>query len=179
MPMTKNKGVFVSVRGQPFIDLRRFLPGSIVQKSSFRYRKGDLVFTQGELADTISYISDCVIVTVKQPTLTKLLQDNPRFSKLFVSYLARRNSQIEANLADQLLNSSEKRLARRLLLIAQSTPRRSFDSARINQHALAEIIGTTQSRISYFISKFRRLRLIEYNGQLKINKPLLESFLDE
>ena len=105
----------------------------------------------------------------------------PKFSELFVAYLLTRNSRIEEDLIDQLFNSSEKRLARLLLLLAnfgkagKPTP---IDTS-INQETLAEMVGTTRSRVSFFMNKFRKLGLISYNGRLEVHRSLLNAVLYE
>jgi CRP/FNR family cyclic AMP-dependent transcriptional regulator len=106
--------------------------------------------------------------------MARLLQNEPAFADRFLSYMLSRNIRIEADLVDQLFNSSEKRLARTLLLLAhygEANPQRTLP--KISQETLAEMIGTTRSRVNFFMNKFRKLGLIEYNGHLKINSSLL------
>ena len=109
------------------------------------------------------------------------LRKEPKFSELFVTYLVTRSNRIEEDLIDQLFNSSEKRLARLLLLLAnfgkdgKPTP----IDASINQATLAEMIGTTRSRVSYFLNKFRKLGLISYNGKIQVHRSLLNAVLYE
>ena len=121
------------------------------------------------------------IVRIDKTSMIRLLHDEPAFSELFMSYLLSRNARIEADLVDQLFNSSEKRLARVLLLLAhfgkESKPEPVI--AKISQETLAEMVGTTRSRISFFMNKFRKLGFIEYNGGLKIHAALLSVVLHE
>ena len=109
------------------------------------------------------------------------IHKEPEFSELFMSYLLTRNSRIEEDLIDQLFNSSEKRLARLLLLLAnfgkEGTPEPIV--GKYSQEMLAEMIGTTRSRVSFFMNKFRKLGLIEYNGKLEVHKSLLNMVLQE
>jgi CRP-like cAMP-binding protein len=107
------------------------------------------------------------------------LHDEPKFSELFVAYLLTRNSRVEEDLIDQLFNSSEKRLARLLLLLAnfgkEGTP--TPINPNISQETLAEMIGTTRSRVSFFMNKFRKLGFISYNGKIEVHRSLLNAVL--
>jgi CRP/FNR family cyclic AMP-dependent transcriptional regulator len=109
------------------------------------------------------------------------LRDEPKFSEIFMSYLLTRNARVEEDLVDQLFNSSEKRLARALLLIAnfgkEGAPQPVI--ANISQETLAEMIGTTRSRVSTFMNKFRKLGFIEYNGELEVHNSLLNLVLHD
>ena len=111
--------------------------------------------------------------------MTRLLLENQEFSEKFMAFLVSRNSEVEADLVDQLFNSSEKRLARLLLLLANfndsGEPR--LIVPKISQEMLAARVGTTRSRINFFMNKFRKLGFIEYNGNLKINNSLLSVVL--
>jgi CRP-like cAMP-binding protein len=113
--------------------------------------------------------------------MTARLHDNPGFSDRFLSHMLARNIRIEEDLVDQLFNSSEKRLARALLLLArygeQEQPQRVLP--KLSQEMLAEMIGTTRSRVNFFMNKFRKLGFIEYNGGLKIDSSLLSVVLHE
>jgi len=114
------------------------------------------------------------ILTIDKDAMTLLLRDEPTFSHRFITHMLARNVRIEADLVDQLFNSSEKRLARTLLLMArygQASPEATLP--KISQETLAEIVGTTRSRVNFFMNKFRRLGLIEYNGVIKVNRSLL------
>jgi CRP-like cAMP-binding protein len=107
------------------------------------------------------------------------MHDEPEFSELFMAYLLTRNSRIEEDLIDQLFNSSEKRLARLLLLLANfgKDARTEPVIGRFSQETLAEMIGTTRSRVSFFMNKFRKLGYIEYNGKLEVHNSLLDVVL--
>ena len=109
----------------------------------------------------------------------RALHDQPTFSELFMAYLLTRNSRIEEDLIDQLFNSSEKRLARLLLLLANFGKEGSPEpiSPNISQETFAEMIGTTRSRVSFFMNKFRKLGFISYNGNIEVNSSLLNAVL--
>jgi CRP/FNR family cyclic AMP-dependent transcriptional regulator len=112
--------------------------------------------------------------------MVRLLHEEPAFSDRFISYMLTRNLRIEADLVDQLFNSSEKRLARALLLLARyGEPHAPRTVPRISQETLAEMIGATRPRVNFFMNKFRKLGLIEYNGVLKVNTALLSLVLHE
>lgn len=191
------------------------------------YRKGQVVFIQGDPADSIFYIqegkvkvtvvseqgkeaviaflaagdfigegcltgrlrrvstvramADCVITRVQKPTMLRMLRDEPAFSELFTAHLLARTIRIEEDLVDQLFNSSEKRLARALLLLANfgKDGRRESVIAKISQETLADMIGTTRSRVSHFMNKFRQLGYIDYNGDLEVHSSLLDAVLHE
>ena len=192
-----------------------------------KHRKAEVVFSQGEAADTVFYIqqgkikltvvspqgkeavvailnigdffgegclagqsrrimtatamSDAAVVHIKKAAITRVLHDEPAFSEMFIAHLLSRTIRVEADLVDQLFNSSEKRLARLLLLLANfgkdTKPEPMI--AKISQETLAEMIGTTRSRVSFFMNKFRKLGLIEYNGGIKVNTSLLNLVLHE
>ncbi len=206
-------------------DPEAFLAEVEVGKTISTYRKGQTVFAQGDVADSVFYIQkgrlkvvvlseqgkeavvgileagqffgegcmnghslriatttameDCLITAITTKTMTAALHDQPKFSQMFMSYLLTRNGRIEEDLIDQLFNSSEKRLARLLLLLAnfgrESTPQ-PID-AKISQETLAEMIGTTRSRVSFFMNKFRKLGFISYNGKIEVNSSLLNAVL--
>ena len=111
----------------------------------------------------------------------QVLHEEPTFSEMFVSHLLARNLRVEADLVDQLFNSSEKRLARALLLLANfgKDGRPEPIIAKVSQETLAEMIGTTRSRVSFFMNKFRKLGLIDYNGRIEIHSSLLNVVLHE
>jgi CRP/FNR family cyclic AMP-dependent transcriptional regulator len=113
--------------------------------------------------------------------MTAAIHDEPQFSELFIAYLLTRNNRIEEDLIDQLFNSSERRLARLLLLLANFGKEGSPQPILldISQETLAEMIGTTRSRVSYFMNKFRKLGLISYNGKIEIHNSLLSAVLHE
>ena len=113
--------------------------------------------------------------------MIRVLHEEPTFSEMFVSHLLARTIRVEADLVDQLFNSSEKRLARALLLLANFGKEGQPEPiiAKVSQETLAEMIGTTRSRVSYFMNKFRKLGLIAYNGQIEIHRSLLNVVLHE
>jgi len=130
---------------------------------------------------TATALEDCVITVITKAAMVAALHDEPNFSELFVAYLLTRNSRIEEDLIDQLFNSSEKRLARLLLLLANFGKEGSpipIDPA-ISQETLAEMIGTTRSRVSHFMNKFRKLGFISYNGNIEVHLSLLNAVLYE
>jgi CRP/FNR family cyclic AMP-dependent transcriptional regulator len=116
---------------------------------------------------------------IEKKTMNALLHERGKFSEDFMAYLLSRNIRVEADLVDQLFNSSEKRLARTLLLLAQFGKEGKPEPIvpKISQETLAEIVGTTRSRVSYFLNKFRRLGFIEYNGELNVHRTLLNVIL--
>jgi CRP-like cAMP-binding protein len=117
---------------------------------------------------TATAMSECSVLRLEKSSVICLLHEEPAFSEMFVSYLLSRNIRIEEDLVDQLFNSSEKRLARVLLLLANFGKEGKPEPviAKISQETLAEMIGTTRSRVSFFMNKFRKLGFIEYNGGL-------------
>jgi len=130
---------------------------------------------------TTTAIEDCVITSITKDAMIAAIHDEPKFSELFMAYLLTRNSRIEEDLIDQLFNSSERRLARLLLLLANFGKEGSPQpiSPNISQETLAEMIGTTRSRVSYFMNKFRKLGLISYNGHTEVHNSLLSAVLHE
>jgi CRP/FNR family transcriptional regulator, cyclic AMP receptor protein len=216
--------------GKPAKDMfdpKGFLAKVGTGKKILGYQKNQIVFAQGEIADSVFYVQkgrvkvtvlseegkeavvgilqpgqffgegclnghplriattmamdDCVITSITKGAMIAVLHDEPKFSELFMAYLLTRNSRIEEDLVDQLFNSSEKRLARLLLLLANfgkdGPPQPVL--AEISQETLAEMIGTTRSRVSFFMNKFRKLGLIEYNGKIKIHNSLLNAVLHD
>ena len=195
-------------------------------KTISKYRKDQIVFSQGEAADAVFYIrqgkvkltvvsqqgkeavvailgpghffgegclnghplriattravdDDCVITRLEKATMIATIHKEPDFSELFMSYLLTRNSRIEEDLIDQLFNSSEKRLARLLLANFGKEGRPEPIVGKFSQEMLAEMIGTTRSRVSFFMNKFRKLGFIEYNGTLEVHSSLLNMVLHE
>jgi CRP/FNR family transcriptional regulator, cyclic AMP receptor protein len=194
-------------------------------KTILEFRKGEVIFTQGDAADTIYYIQkgqvkvvviseqgkeavvgivgpgqffgegcmnghslriatttameECLVTAITKAAMLAVLHDEPTFSELFMAYLLTRNSRIEEDLIDQLFNSSEKRLARLLLLLANFGKEGSPQpiTPNISQETLAEMIGTTRSRVSFFMNKFRKLGFISYNGKIEVNSSLLTAIL--
>ena len=130
---------------------------------------------------TATALSECSILRLAKGLVVRLLQEEPAFSETFVSFLLSRNIRIEEDLVDQLFNSSEKRLARVLLLLANFGKEGNPELAipKISQETLAEIVGTTRSRVSFFMNKFRSLGFIEYNGEIKVHSSLLNVVLHD
>ena len=128
---------------------------------------------------TTKTMDDCVITRIAKASMIAALHAEPEFSELFISYLLARNSRIEEDLVDQLFNSSEKRLARLLLLLANFGKEARPDPivGKISQETLAEMIGTTRARVSHFMNKFRKLGYIDYNGHLTVHNSLLNVVL--
>ena len=191
------------------------------------YLKDQVIFSQGDVADTIFYIQkggvkivvlsdqgkeavigilepgqffgegcmnghsiriatstateESLITAITKSAMVATMHDEPKFSELFVAYLLTRNNRVEDDLIDQLFNSSEKRLARLLLLLAKFGKEGSPIpiSPNISQETLAEMIGTTRSRVSYFMNKFRKLGFISYNGKIEVHNSLLDAVLRE
>ena len=194
-------------------------------KTISKYRKDQIIFSQGQVADAIFYIQqgkvkltvvseqgkeavvailepgqffgegclnghplrmgstramdECVITRLEKATMIATIHNEPEFSELFMTYLLTRNSRIEEDLIDQLFNSSEKRLARLLLLLANFGKEGKPEPivGKFSQETLAEMIGTTRSRVSFFMNKFRKLGFIEYNGQIEVHNSLLNVVL--
>jgi CRP/FNR family transcriptional regulator, cyclic AMP receptor protein len=129
---------------------------------------------------TVAAMTESVIMRLEKTTIMRVLREEPQFSEKLLTHLLARNVRVEADLVDQLFNSSEKRLARLLLLMAnfgkEGTPEEVI--AKISQETLAEMIGTTRSRVNYFMNKFRKLGFIEYNGeQIEVHSSLLNVVL--
>jgi CRP-like cAMP-binding protein len=124
---------------------------------------------------TATAMTPCTIVAVEKQEMARHLRDHPPFADRFLTHMLTRNIRIEEDLIDQLFNSSEKRLARTLLLLARyGEPEASHRTLpRVSQELLAEMIGTTRSRVNFFMNKFRKLGFIDYNGGLKIHNSLL------
>jgi CRP/FNR family cyclic AMP-dependent transcriptional regulator len=205
-------------------DPRAFLGRVGAGKTIEKYAKGQKIFSQGEIADTVLFIQkgkvkitvlsehgkeavvgifaegqffgegclegaelrtstshameSCLITSITRAAMLATLGAEPRFSEFFITYLLSRNSRIEDDLIDQLFNSSERRLARLLLLLAnfggegaQPIP------ITLSQETLAEMIGTTRSRVSFFMNKFRKKGLIDYNGKIEVHPSLLDAVL--
>ncbi len=124
---------------------------------------------------TTTAMEHCVITAITKTAMVEAIHDQPKFSELFMAFLLTRNSRIEEDLIDQLFNSSERRLARVLLLLANFGKEGKLESVMppVSQELLAARVGTTRSRINFFMNKFRKLGLIEYNGHLKVHSALL------
>jgi len=209
-----------------------FDPGAYLAKPGTartiaKYRKNQIVFSQGDAADAVYYIQkgkvkitvvsdrgkeavvcmlgpdeffgegcvagqsaristaattiETVVLRIDRAEIVRLIQEHPGFSAIFVDHILKRSIRIEADLVDQLFNSSERRLARLLLLLANygqdGAPVPII--AKISQETLAEMIGTTRSRVSHFMNKFRKLGLISYNGHIEVHKSLLNLVLHD
>jgi CRP/FNR family cyclic AMP-dependent transcriptional regulator len=149
-------------------------------------RQGDF-FGEGCLAtqslrmSSATAIQASMITRVKRVTIARLIREDPVFARLFVSHLLTRIERIEEEFVDQIFSSSEKRLARILLVLAsfglQSKPEPAI--LKVNQETLAEMVGTTRSRVSYFMNRFRKMGLIEYNGGLQVHRKLLTFLLHD
>jgi CRP/FNR family transcriptional regulator, cyclic AMP receptor protein len=130
---------------------------------------------------SMTALTDCRITSIIKAAMITAIHDQPRFSELFMDHLLSRNSRIEEDVIDQLFNSSEKRLARLLLLLAnygkEGNP--PIVPVTLSQETLAEMVGTTRSRVSFFMNRFRRLGLIDYNGKIDVHQSLLNSVLHD
>ena len=210
----------------PF-DPKEFLSKIGKGRSIANYRTSEIIFSQGDQADSVFFIDagkvkltviseqgkeavvallgkgdfcgegclagqpkriataaammDCEVMQLQKDAIIRVLHDEPAFSELFISYILARTIRVEADLIDQLFNSSEKRLARALLLLANfgKEGRPEPILAKVSQETLAEMIGTTRSRVSFFMNKFRQLGFIEYNGTLKVHSSLLNVLLHD
>jgi CRP/FNR family cyclic AMP-dependent transcriptional regulator len=128
---------------------------------------------------TVSALTECKIMRIPKADIVDVIHTEPAFAELFIAHLLARNNRVEEDLVDQLFNSSEKRLARTLLLLANFGKDGGPEPviAKISQATLAEIVGTTRSRVSFFMNKFRRLGLIDYNGRIEVHPALLNVVL--
>jgi len=215
----------IAKTNQPAFDPKAFLAKVGEGKAIVEYRNDQVVFAQGDVADTIYYIQKgrlkvvviseqgkeavvgilepgqffgegcmnghalriatttameaCLVTVITKAAMLATLHSEPKFSEMFMAYLLTRNSRIEEDLIDQLFNSSEKRLARLLLLLANFGKEGSPQaiSPNISQETLAEMIGTTRSRVSFFMNKFRKLGFISYNGKIEVHNSLLNAVL--
>jgi len=212
---------------KPVFDPKAFLAKADGGRTISKYRKDQIVFSQGEAADAVFYIQqgkikitvlseqgkeavvailgkgdffgegclagqlmrmastttmmECEIMRLEKAAIIRVLHEEPAFSEMFMSHLLTRNIRVEADLVDQLFNSSEKRLARALLLLANFGKEGKPEPvvAKISQETLAEMIGTTRSRVSSFMNKFRQLGFINYNGHLEVHSSLLNVVLHD
>jgi CRP/FNR family cyclic AMP-dependent transcriptional regulator len=210
----------------PF-DPEVFLSNGGVGTTKSAYKEDNVIFSQGETADSIFYVNkgkvkltvqseqgkeavvailgpgdflgegclagqllrmataaamtECSITRVDKAAMIRKLHDEPEFSEKLMSHLLTRNIRVEADLVDQLFNSSEKRLARMLLILANFGKEGKPEPviAKVNQEMFAEMIGTTRSRVSFFMNKFRKLGLIDYNGHLEVHSSLLNVVLHD
>ena len=149
--------------------------------------EGDEFFGEGCLAgqaqriSTVAALSESVIVQLEKAAIVRVIHDEPAFSEMFIAHILGRTIRVEADLVDQLFNSSEKRLARLLLLLANFGKDGKPEPiiAKISQETLAEMIGTTRSRVSFFMNKFRKLGFIHYNGGIAVHSSLLNAVLHD
>lgn len=130
---------------------------------------------------TATAMTDCSLARIEKPLMARMLHEQHDVSELFVTHLLSRNIRYEEDLVDQLFNSSEKRLARILLLLAHFGKESKAETVvpRVNQESLAQMVGTTRSRVSHFMNKFRKLGFVEYNGGLTVNSGLLSVVLHD
>jgi CRP/FNR family transcriptional regulator, cyclic AMP receptor protein len=142
--------------------------------------EGCLIGQPKRLATAMA-MTECVTMRVEKAEIMRVLQDEPAFSGMFLSHVLARSARVEEDLVDQLFNSTEKRLARVLLLMANfgKEGRPEPITAKISQETLAEMVGATRSRVSHFMNKFRALGFIEYNGHLEVHSSLLSVVLAE
>jgi CRP/FNR family cyclic AMP-dependent transcriptional regulator len=126
-------------------------------------------------------VHPAIVARVEKATIVRIIHDDPVFARLFIAHLISRVGRIEEDFVDQLFNSSEKRLARTLLLLARFGTQSKSHSAvlKVSQGTLAEMIGTTRSRVSFFMNRFRKMGLIDYNGSLQVHRELLNFLLRE
>jgi CRP-like cAMP-binding protein len=130
---------------------------------------------------TVTTLADCVIMRMEKAAVIAVIHQEPAFSEMFIAHLLARTIRVEADLVDQLFNSSEKRLARLLLLLANFGKEGKPEPiiAKISQETLAEMIGTTRSRVSFFMNRFRKLGFISYNGHIEVHSSLLNVVLHD
>jgi len=188
------RGDVVFSQGDPGDDVRYIQRGTIKLSVLSHVGKEAVVamlgpgdfFGEGALAGqtvrigTATAVVPTDVLVIEKQAMIRLLHEESAFSDRFISYMLARNIRIEADLVDQLFNSSEKRLARTLLLLArygQINPQRTLP--KISQETLAEMIGATRARVNFFMNKFRKLGFIEYNGGLKVNSALLSIVLHD
>jgi CRP/FNR family cyclic AMP-dependent transcriptional regulator len=130
---------------------------------------------------TATAMTECEVMRIEKQAIISVIHKEPGFSEMFVAHLLVRNIRVEADLVDQLFNSSEKRLARALLLLANfgKDGRPEPIITKVSQETLAEMIGTTRSRVSFFMNKFRKLGFISYNGKIEVHSSLLNVVLHD
>jgi CRP/FNR family transcriptional regulator, cyclic AMP receptor protein len=217
----------MAAKRRPTFDPKSFLAKVGEGRSLCTYRKGQIVFSQGDPADEVFYIqkgkvkvtvisehgkeavvailaadeffgegclagqaqriatvaamTECVILRLEKAAIVRVIHQEPAFSEMFIAHLLGRTIRVEADLVDQLFNSSEKRLARMLLLLANFGKEGKPEPiiAKISQETLAEMIGTTRSRVSFFMNRFRKLGFIHYNGGIEVHSSLLNAVLHD
>ena len=136
---------------------------------------------QAQRIATVATMTDAVVMRLEKAAIVRVIHKEPAFSEMFIAHLLGRTIRVEADLVDQLFNSSEKRLARLLLLLANFGKEGKPEPiiAKISQETLAEMIGTTRSRVSFFMNKFRKLGFIQYNGSIEVHSSLLNAVLHD
>jgi CRP/FNR family transcriptional regulator, cyclic AMP receptor protein len=151
----------------------------VLERGDF-FGEGCLAGQSVRMGSVTAMIATTVLVIGKE-RMSRLLHDQPELSNLFIAYMLARNIRIEEDLVDQLFNSSEKRLARILMLLARYGKQEEAQRVipKVSQEVLAEMVGTTRSRVNFFMNKFRKLGFIEYNGELKIHDSLMSVVLHE
>jgi CRP-like cAMP-binding protein len=151
-----------------------------ILNDGYFFGEGCLAGQTARMAAAVA-LTECAVARVEKNVMGRILRDDSEFSGMFITHLLTRNIRIEEDLIDHLFNSSEKRLARALLLLANFgkdvQPQKVIP--KISQETLAEMVGTTRSRVSYFLNKFRRLGFIEYNGGMHIHSSLLNVILQD
>ena len=215
------------IKRQPSFNPKSFLAKVGEGRSIRTYRKGDIVFSQGDPANEVFYLqkgkvkvtviseqgkeavvailegeeffgegclagqtqristvaalSESIVVQLEKAAIVRVIHEEPAFSEMFIAHILGRTIRVEADLVDQLFNSSEKRLARLLLLLANFGKDGKPEPiiAKISQETLAEMIGTTRSRVSFFMNKFRKLGFIHYNGGIAVHSSLLNAVLHD
>jgi len=152
---------------------------AILQVGNF-FGEGCLV-GQSTRVSSVTALADCVIGRLTKAVTLKAIHDDPEFADLFMTYILARTIRVEADLVDQLFNSSEKRLARLLLLLANFGKDEKPEPILpdISQETLADMIGTTRSRVNLFMNKFRKLGFIDYNGRIVVHTSLLNAVLHD
>jgi CRP-like cAMP-binding protein len=130
---------------------------------------------------TATAMTPATVLTIEKSEMLRVLHEEHEFSDRFIAYVLARSTRVQGDLVDQLFNSSEKRLARTLLLLAHYGEPGRFQEAlpRVSQETLAEMVGTTRSRVNFFMNKFRKLGFIKYNGEIHVNSSLLNVVLHE
>ncbi|MGB7266380.1 MAG: Crp/Fnr family transcriptional regulator [Terracidiphilus sp.] len=143
--------------------------------------EGSLAAIPGLRLSTATALTGCIALKITREEMIRIMHEEPDFSDLFMKFLLARSMRIQADLVDQLFNSSEKRLARILLLMAEFGQPGSPETAipKISQETLAEMVGTTRSRVSFFMNRFRKLGFIEYDGRIRVHKSLLNVVLHD
>src|SRR6185437_20269 len=218
---------FKNNRSVGAFDPQAFLDTAGAARKVIDYRRGETIYSQGDVAETVMYIqkggvkftvvngagreavvamfgptdffgegcmagqplrmgttsaiTPTTVLAIQKKELLRVLHSEHELSDHFISYILARNIRVEGDLIDQLFNSSEKRLERTLLLLARYGKQEQPDRilAKVSQETLAGMIGTTRSRVNFFMNKFRKLGFIEYNGKIKINRSLLTVVLHD